>query len=210
MFRVFAQLPQQHWFYKPILGWQQIQICPISGFPASPDCPKSDSVDVPAGPLQLEPCPFHRKIFTDATGKWRVHATCSKTLVPKSVFLLPSDQQFYFHSFINDATVTPPWHPTCAMGTSDQDAPLVVYPAANAQIYLPIDLDSKQNPCIFQATHRRDQEELFWHLDGKYLGKTTKPHTMKVLADSGAHRLTVVDEEGNQTLRKFVFLRKAL
>ena len=96
------------------------------------------------------------------------------------------------------------------MGTSDQDAPLVVYPAANAQIYLPIDLDSKQNPCIFQATHRRDQEELFWHLDGKYLGKTTKPHTMKVLADSGAHRLTVVDEEGNQTLRKFVFLRKAL
>ena len=208
LFRVFAQLPHQQWFNKPILGWQRILVCPISGYPASPNCPRSDTIEVPAGPLQLPPCPFHRKIFTDPTGKWRVHAACSKTLIPKFVFILPADQQFYFHSFLTDATQLPPWHPSCGMGTADQDGPMVIYPAANAQIYLPIDLDSKQNSCIFQATHRHEKEVLFWHLDGKYLGSTTKPHTMEVLADSGSHHLTIVDDSGNQFTRQFVFLRK--
>jgi membrane carboxypeptidase/penicillin-binding protein PbpC len=60
---------------------------------------------------------------------------------------------------------------------------------------------------VFEVAHRKSQTHLYWHLDSQYLGMTSGNHTMEVSPQAGLHKITVIDDEGNQIERTFEVLK---
>ncbi len=54
-----------------------------------------------------------------------------------------------------------------------------------------------------QAAARNKNEEIFWDLDGEFLGVTRNYHELKVSPKPGIHILTVTDSKGNSCSRRF-------
>ncbi len=49
------------------------------------------------------------------------------------------------------------------------------------------------------------ESELFWYIDDVYLGSTKTFHEKAISANSGFHLVTVVDELGNEIVRRVAF-----
>jgi membrane carboxypeptidase/penicillin-binding protein PbpC len=77
----------------------------------------------------------------------------------------------------------------------------------NAQFYIPTNLEGLREAVVFEVAHRKAQTQLYWHLDNQYLGMTSGNHTMEVSPDAGLHKITVIDDEGNQIERTFEVLK---
>jgi penicillin-binding protein 1C len=50
---------------------------------------------------------------------------------------------------------------------------------------------------IPEVVHRNPSKKVYWHLDEKYIGTTSHIHQLDMVAGTGSHVLTVVDEDGN-------------
>ncbi len=61
---------------------------------------------------------------------------------------------------------------------------------------------------MIKATHKKNNTTLYWHLDGTYLGNTTKYHQIAVLPSVGEHTLVLTDDEGENLSCKFTLLDK--
>jgi penicillin-binding protein 1C len=75
-------------------------------------------------------------------------------------------------------------------------------------VYIPRELDGKKGRTVLEAAHRDPQSRVFWHLDEKYLGETVGVHQMAVNPEPGRHRLTLLDEQGNQLEHNFTVLQR--
>ena len=71
-----------------------------------------------------------------------------------------------------------------------------IYPQWNARVYIPLELDGSRGKVVFEAAHRLPATTIFWHLDGEYLGSTRTFHQMELSPLPGKHKLTLVDEYG--------------
>ena len=69
-----------------------------------------------------------------------------------------------------------------------------------------MDLAEKKGRVVFEAAHTQPDAALFWHLDGSYIGKTTVFHQQALDIEPGAHEITIVDQEGNSSTRRFEIL----
>ena len=72
-----------------------------------------------------------------------------------------------------------------------------IYPSYGAVVRLPKQMDGSAQPLIARVAHSSASTQLWWHMDGSYLGKTTFSHTMSLNPSPGLHRLTAVDSDGN-------------
>ena len=96
-----------------------------------------------------------------------------------------------------------------APGTVEDTKPLqLIYPRQAARIFVPVDLDGKLSSTVFQVAHRNHDAEVFWHLDGVYLGSTRTFHQMALQPDVGKHILVVVDPQGYRLEQKFEVIGK--
>jgi penicillin-binding protein 1C len=84
----------------------------------------------------------------------------------------------------------------------------LIYPRHPARIYVPVDLDGKLSSTVFQVAHREPAAEVFWHLDGVYLGSTKTFHQMALQPAAGPHRLTLVDKAGYRLEQSFEIVGK--
>ena len=82
------------------------------------------------------------------------------------------------------------------------------YPKHPTQIYLPVDLDGKLSSTVFQVAHRTPDTEIFWHIDGVYLGSTKTFHQMALQPAVGPHKLTLVDKAGYRLEQAFEIIGK--
>ena len=62
--------------------------------------------------------------------------------------------------------------------------------------------------CRFQVAHRNPDSEIYWHLDGSYLGSTKHFHEMALQPSIGNHQLTLVDTQGYRLEEQFEILGK--
>jgi penicillin-binding protein 1C len=81
-------------------------------------------------------------------------------------------------------------------------------PEADAQIYVPVELDGREGRIVFRAAHRESGATIHWHLDGTYLGATDVFHEMEARPSAGVHTLTLVDSAGNTLSRRFEVLAR--
>jgi penicillin-binding protein 1C len=73
----------------------------------------------------------------------------------------------------------------------------LIYPEANARIFIPRGFDGKPGSSIFELAHREQSTSVFWHLDGVFIGTTKDVHRLAINPPEGDHVLTLVDENGH-------------
>lgn len=204
MFEVFGLLPPSNWFERPIDDMAFIPICRQSGYRATEICEPVDSIWVPLAGLETAPCPYHKTIHLDKTGKYRVNDKCYdiNKMIHQSWFILPPAMEWFYKSKKPDYRILPPYKPGCTPENPQKPMALLYPRVQDSKITIPINLDGTSSDVVFEAVHRDNDATIFWHLDEKYIGATKTFHKMTLRPSEGNHRLTLVDSDG-ETLVTF-------
>lgn len=212
LFEIFEQLPGgERWFDPPYDDMAQAPVCRQSGFRAGDFCEK-DTLWIPETGLKAAVCSFHQLLHLDATGQWQVNSDCESpaAMQHRPWFVLPPIEEFYFKSK-NPGYVSPPPFRADCVGSQmalTQTPMQLIYPKNPTRIYVPVDLDGKLSSTVFQVAHRSPDAEIFWHLDGVYLGATRTFHQMALQPPVGAHVLALVDKDGYRLEQRFEIVGK--
>ena len=204
MFDIFSQLPGNNWFQVPLMELNEVQVCSRSGMRATALCSETKTIKIPQAGLQSAPCRYHQNVHLSLDGKYRVHADCESISRIKSVswFVLPPVQEYYYKSKNLSYQILPPLRNDCVNPTSVASMDLI-YPKANAEIFIPRELDGHMGSALFEVVHRQSSVTVYWHMDGNYLGLTRRSHRLAVAPDPGHHILTLVDDQGNVLEQRF-------
>lgn len=213
LFEIFEQLPPGggRWFDPPYDDMAQAAVCRQSGYRAGQYC-EADTVWIPESGLKAAVCPYHHLLHLDASGQWQVSSDCESPdrMQHRAWFVLPPVEEFYFKSKNPSYHSPPPFRADClASQTGQYHAPMqLIYPKHPTKIYVPVDLDGTLSSTVFQVAHRKPGTEIFWHLDGTYLGSTTTFHQMALQPAIGQHQLTLVDKDGFRLEQRFEIVGK--
>lgn len=212
LFEILEQLPGNgEWFDAPYDNMERAAICRQSGFRAGEYCEK-DTLWIPKSGLKAAVCPYHQLLHLDPTGQWQVSSDCESParMQHRPWFVLPPLEEYYFKSKNPSYTPPPPFRADCVGSQSAQNqAPMqLIYPKNPTRIYVPVELDGTLGRTVFQVAHRSADTEIFWHLDGTYLGSTRTFHEMALQPSVGRHRLVLVDKSGYRLETSFEIIGK--
>ena len=186
------------WFNTPYEDITMIRVCSISGFRAGPDCPVSYEIPACVNGLRCEACPYHLMIHLNKSKTLQVNSDCASpndiTNVPW--FVLPPAMEYFYRQKHPEYKTLPPVAPGCSISKSIQVMEFI-YPVSGIKIFIPRDQCGLLTRVIPEVAHRNPSKKIFWHLDETYIGTTRYIHQIEMLAETGNHVLTVVDEDGN-------------
>jgi penicillin-binding protein 1C len=207
LFDVFSALPKSRWFTKPMNDMEYADVCRQSGFLAKEGCPKVSQL-IPKSKKKTQVCPYHKTIHLDSSGQFRVDSNCEsvENIVSKTWFVLPPVMEWYYKNGHADYQPLPPFRADCQ--NSNQPVMDFVYPKTNSKVYLTKDFESKIQPVILKVAHTNRETRLFWYVNSEYKGTTKTFHDLPIEAKTGVHRITVVDELGNEISRKIEIVRE--
>lgn len=213
LFEIFQQLPQEGaWFDPPYDDMEQVSVCRQSGFRATEYC-EADTLWVPRSSLRAAACPYHQILHLDPSGQWQVTSDCESPALMqhRAWFILPPIEEYYFKGKNPGYVTPPPFRSDCngTLAAQSQTPMQLIYPKHPTRIYVPVDLDGKLGSTVFQVAHRSRSAEIFWHLDGNYLGTTTVFHQMALQPPVGKHTLALVDRDGYRLEQTFEVVGKS-
>lgn len=210
LFDIFSQLPGNRWFQKPSSEMAEVTVCALSGMRVTDFCEETKKIWVTHAGIQTASCQYHRKVHVTADGRYQVHSDCEPVSSMKGIswFVLPPVQEYYYKAKNLSYKALPPFRMDCLNPTSVASMELI-YPKANARIYVPRELNGIAGSALFEVAHRNAQITIFWHLDGHYLGSTRGTHRIAVTPQSGKHILTLIDEQGELLERSFAVVDAA-
>ncbi|WP_421986290.1 penicillin-binding protein 1C [Roseivirga sp.] len=210
MFDVFDLLPETTWFKPPKSELTTAIVDRQTGFLASSYSIQIDTVEIPKVGIRTASSPYHQKVHLDKSETYRVNAGCYPLtdIVTKNWLVLPPKQAAYFKKKNPTYLELPPIMPGCEDLSLSIALMDMIYPQENAALYIPVEQDGLRGALVFEATHRKQDIELYWHLDDKYIGSTSTKHEMGLKPAPGKHVITIVDPEGNELKRKFEVLAK--
>ena len=201
MFDLFNILPQSKWFDEPENDLYPMEICKQSGMIRSVNCPENEVEvrNITYMGRDAETCKYHKILHVSDDGKYQTYADCSadRGLNTVSWFVLPPVWEWYYKNRNTTYRSIPPLAPEC---TSENTTALMefIYPFRYLQINIPKHLDGSNAEVIFEIAHRKPEHVVYWHLDDVYIGQTKTIHKKSYVPDIGKHKLTVVDESGEQ------------
>ncbi len=207
LFELSGLVPTEGWFDQPREEMTRITVCRQSGFRAGPDCPETEETySCPAG-LKSPSCPFHHLVHLDRDRRHQVSSDCYPPgeIINESWFVLTPAMEYYYRQKHPSYILLPPFAPGCNSGRSIPSMEFI-YPVSGAKIFLPRDEQSFRMKLVAEVAHRDPSLKIFWHLDGSYLTSTRHIHHTEVIAGSGNHILTAVDELGNSIRCNFSIL----
>lgn len=199
LFDIFGLLPTSPWFDRPFDDLVKVAVCNHSGHRASAFCSSVDSTWIPVRGLDTRACPYHRLIHLNPEKTHRVTDKCMEVneILTESWFVLPPAMEWFFKRKNPFYRELPPVAYGCD-SEHDMNPMALLYPRiADAQIFIPKDLDGELSEAIFEAAHTNADAQIFWHLNDNYIGKTRYFHKMALQPEKGNHKLTLVDENGN-------------
>jgi penicillin-binding protein 1C len=209
LFDIFKCLPQGRWFREPKGEMVRVAVCRYSGYRSSPVCEIVDSAWIQKNGAKTAPCPFHKLVHLDRTGKYQVNANCEsqENMQHLSWFVLPPVQEWYFRNRNPFYKQLPPFRSDCAASSETRNMEMI-YPKNNSIIYIPIDLDGTPGETVFKLAHRNGKTTVYWHLDDSFIGSTVQTHQWSISAPRGKHYLTLIDEIGETLKIGFEVLTK--
>lgn len=207
MFDLFNLLPGQSWFETPEVELIEITTCAQSGQRLSEFCTTQKLVRVPRRGLETGSCSYHKRIHLTKDRKYLVNLDCesAEKIVAENWFALPPVQEYYYRTKNLSYTSLPPTRSDCPSSATLSLMDLV-YPAPGAAIFVPRELDGAPGRAVFQAAHRSSKSVIYWHLDGNFIGTTTKNHQLSLSAAFGPHTVTLVDGDGEMLTQSFNIL----
>ena len=209
MFDVFSLLPAGKWFTPPEDEMKAIPVCRESGYRVGLYCGAADTVMVMQKGLNTEACPYHRLVHLDRTGKWQVSSGCVPVteMLHQPWFVLPPVIEWYYKKQNPFYRPLPPFHPDCREASA-LNVMEMIYPRENNQVFIPVQLDGTPGQVILEAAHSSADAVIFWHLDEQYLGQTSGTHQMLIHPLPGRHRITLIDNLGNQLVKPIIVVKK--
>lgn len=203
LFDIFRLLPTSEWFQFPKYEFQYIPVCHFSGFKATNDCAKVDTIMVSVNAQNASNCPYCRQIHLDKSNTFRVNETCENPneMNHTSWFVLPATIEYYYKQKHADYKELPPFKQGCI--TDVLKILDIIYPQNEAQIIIPIELNGEKGKTVFTATHKIGNAKLYWHLDNDFIGTTQYNHQLAINPSIGKHIITIVDEDGNSVVKVF-------
>jgi penicillin-binding protein 1C len=205
MFDIFSSLPGDNvWFRNPKSEMAKAAVCRKSGSLATTLCEDRDTIEITQAGLQTLPCRYHQRVHLSPDKKYRVHSECESVSDIQTVswFVLPAVQEYYFKGRNISYKPLPPYRGNCESPSSVALMDLI-YPKVDSKVYVPRELNGEMGQTVFEAVHRNPKATVYWHVDGDYLGATTKSHRLAFSPKAGTHVLTLVDENGETMRRTF-------
>ena len=192
------------WFVEPSGDLEYVTICSETGFIATENCPDVEQTLAPALARKLKSCPFHKLYFVTAEENFRVCSLCWENIHYKPLPLLVYPAAVSERLRINGEfrSEIPVHLPSCPV-VQDLDELKIVYPSANARIWIPRDWDGEYQRITLKAAHNQLQSTIYWYLDQRFLGKTEEKHSISAPLKPGWHELRIVDQNGTQATRRF-------
>lgn len=204
MFDIFSMLPSGPWFRRPMGEMVEAAVCRKSGARASEWCSPVDTIYIPKGGLVTTACSYHKRVHLTKDHRFRLHSECARLddMAQISWFVLPPVQEYYYKFRDLSYKRLPPFRADCQPTTAHVAMDLI-YPRAHSKIFIPRELTGEVGSSLFELAHRNPGTEVYWHLDGVFLGSTRNVHQLAVAPEEGKHILTVVDEYGETLERIF-------
>lgn len=198
MFDVFDELPKTTWFELPDSDVLEIEVCTKSGDLASLNCEKTRIEILPKNCIRAKQCEYHKKIHLNHDSTYKVNSDCYdiNSMNHVSWFTLPPMMAYYYQKVNPYYEVEPDLHVDCVK--EDKNIMQMIYPKEGNQLFLPRNLDGTKNQIVFKLAHKKLNEIVYWHLDGKFIGKTQGEHNREIYTSTGHHKLTLVDKDGNE------------
>ncbi len=209
LFDIAGIMETNSWFSPPWEEMTNIVVCTKSGYRAGPDCPDTREIPVCISGLKTSVCPFHTMVHLNNTRTFQVTADCvpPSEIINEPWFILPPSMEFYYKKKHPGYRSLPPFAKGCG---SEKGATFMefIYPSPGIKIFIPRDHTGEPTKIVAEVVHRIASKRIFWHLDEKYLGATRNIHQAEILAGTGNHTLTVVDEDGNRISSRFTITGK--
>lgn len=201
LFEVVGLLPVTDRLYEPSEEFQEVAVCRQSGYRAGRFCEDADTVKVCVAGINTPICPYHRLVYLDSTGLYRVTSECESVdrIQVRPWFVLPPVQEWYYVRSHGDYRKLPPYRSDCQ--PIFENVMEMIYPPKDTRVFIPREFGGKKGKVVFELAHRRSGVEVFWHIDDRYIGSTRYVHQMEIDVTEGVHVLTIVDATGN-TLRQ--------
>ena len=203
LFDIFGLLPASEWFKAPVDEMVPAIVCSRSGYLAGPNCPDPDTGRIPLNGLKSGSCPFHQLVHLTADLRYRVNSDCCPvdSMAHLSWFVLPPLQEWYYKRRHQEYRSLPPFRKGCeSPGQKSMD---LLYPRAEIKVFIPVELSGKKGRVIFEAVHNNPSSVIYWHLDDEFIAATRDIHQVELLPAPGNHVLTLVDENGEELVRRF-------
>lgn len=209
MFDVFDLLPESSWFEIPSGEMEEITVCRESGARSGRWCESIDTMWVCHSGLETQICPYHRLVHLDSTKRYQVNSDCEQVskMVHQSWFVLPPIIEWYYKRRNPLYRPLPPFREDCK-AIASQNVMELIYPRDNNRVFVPVELDGIRGKVVFELAHHDPEVQVFWHLDGEFLGTTYQFHQKELSPEEGEHLLTLVDEQGNTLNKKFSVVGK--
>jgi penicillin-binding protein 1C len=198
MFKMFNALPDNVWFgSKPVYSRKEIiRTCRESGKLAGPLCKYVKDLNVEHSSMRFNPCTYHKIVLLDANGVQLSEKCKSLTQKQDTMFVLPSHMEYYYTASDLKYKVLPPYRPDCY---DDDSALNIVYPSEGIRVFIPKTGEKTQNNIILKAYHRDKTTTLYWIINDKYIGATSKgKHEILFTGEKGYYQLSISDQNGNQ------------
>ncbi len=209
LFELNKLLPFNEWFEVPLDEMIEVPVCPSSGHRVSVHCPSADTILIPVPGLRTPSCPYHEIIHLTKDKKYRVSANCVPVseMIHESWFILPPVMEWYYKKRNPSYRVLPPFHDQCRENNPTRMMDLI-YPVKNQRVYIPKELDGTPGEMVMEATHRKADTEIFWHLDKKFLGSTRDIHQLAIHPEAGKCTLTLIDIHGEEITCRFEVIHR--
>lgn len=208
LFELFGMLPrdaEKRWFEPPLSQMDVAVICHETGFTAQSACTKRDTILIPHQQYPLPICTCHRIIQVNDDETQEVCSLCwdAHKHHDMSILQYPPVESNYRRKRGLSNSAIPPHNPDCP-AFHDEAVVSIQYPTPEAYVLIPQDFGGARQRITLRAAHRDAEALLYWYLDDAYLGTTQHHHTRAVEMESGSHRLTVVDAQGNRRSVHFI------
>jgi penicillin-binding protein 1C len=194
-------------FQRPKHAFKTIKVCKKDGYLSNGLCESQDYA-IPKSVNFTRLTPHHLRVHLDPSGQYQVHSGCEPPhqMQHQTRFILPPAQAYYYQQYHSDYQALPPYRADCQQSTTTDKRFSIIYPAANAQIYLPTELDGSAGKVVLRALAQPSEQRLYWHINQRFIGTTETFHQQALHLNKGKHRLTLVDETGQQQSRVFTVL----
>ncbi len=197
LFNTLTRRNEKMWFEKPVDDLVTVDCCTQSGYPAGPNCTSITKLERPKISWVPGVCPFHQKFVLDKKTNYSVCSLCWQGADTSHVnlFIVPPLVKEIMQ--LSGKKVDEiPLHSVNCPHVMDENRLEIVYPVNGIKIFVPRDLDGSYEKIVLSAKHQHPSSQLFWFIDGKFLGETINLHQYTIDITPGKHKLTIQDDEG--------------
>ena len=197
LFDVFDIIPESTWFQRPLDEFIEIEVCAKSGYYKLPHCP-GKKILAPKKENKIKACNYHQMVHLDKQRQFRLNSSCTdlSETVPVSWFVLPPLMEFYFKKSSPSYVSLPPLRDDC-----QGPAPIsmdFIYPKNGSRISLTKNFEGEKNELVLKLAHTKPNTKVFWYLDDRFIEQTQSFHELGIIPDPGKHKITALDELGNE------------